>query len=129
MESLVLVLLYFSLYWLKYDIKAGITRTKITKFFEETELKTKAVTSTDGMDNFLRDVGFRGRKVRPIREWLGKVFDDIRKFYKAREFYGEDGLPLPAERMWHLVQLEESRYIAISVASRVTLKCGATPAG
>ena len=108
MESLVLVLLYCSLCWLKYEIKKELTAAKITEFFGGSKLKTRVVTSTDGMDNFLRDVGFRGRKVRPIREWLVEVFDDIRKFYKARGFYEEDGLPLPMDRMWHLAQLKEN---------------------
>ena len=107
MESLVLVLLYCSLFWLKYKIKK-VAEANINEFFEGKGSKPTTMTSTDGMREFLWDVGFRGGKVRPIREWLVEVFDDIKKFYSARTFYEDDGLPLPVERMWHLVQLKES---------------------
>ena len=66
MESLVLVLLYCSLYWLEYKIKMGVARATTIEFFEGYGCKQEATEGEDGMYYFLDEVGFKDGDVRPI---------------------------------------------------------------
>ena len=64
------------------------------------------------IDTVLDGFGFNSGEITPLRKWFIEVYDDIRVFYRARDYmedeYGTGAkLCLPEEKMWSLAELRE----------------------
>ena len=115
MESLVLVLLYCSVFWLQHpiEVKENI-RKEISEFFEGNEgLKKKEAALVRGVIGTVLDrLGLNSEEIMPVRNWFIEVYKDIQVFYHARynveDEYGVGAeLCLPEEKMWSLAKLRE----------------------
>ena len=117
MESLVLVLLYCSVFWLQHTINHDARET-IADFFEGKKgyEKYEAAMTKGEIDLTLDTFGFDSGKIVALRTWFISVYKDMRKFYRAREKkvnkYGPGvELCLPPEKMWELAQLKKKHDI------------------